>query len=41
MNSSISSSDNAFEWGRCLVVFLGVLGLGAALVLGVMIAVDP
>jgi hypothetical protein len=41
MNSSISSSDDAFEWGRCLLVFLGVLGLGAALVLGVMIAVDP
>jgi hypothetical protein len=41
MNSSISSSDSAFEWGRCLVVFLAVLALGAAAVLGVMIAVDP
>jgi hypothetical protein len=41
MNSSISSSDSAYEWGRCLVVFLGVLALGAALVLGVMIVVDP
>jgi hypothetical protein len=41
MNSSISGSDSAYEWGRCLVVFLGVLTLGALLVLGVMIAVDP
>ncbi len=44
MNSSISgsdSADSAYEWGRCLVAFLAVLGLGAILVLGVMIAVDP
>jgi hypothetical protein len=41
MNSSISSSDNASEWGRCLVAFLGVLALGGALVLGTMIVVDP
>jgi hypothetical protein len=41
MNSSISSSDDAIQWGRCLVAFLGALGLGALLVLAVMIAVDP
>jgi hypothetical protein len=41
MNSSISSSDSATEWGRCLAAFLGVLGLGALLMLAFMIAIDP
>src|SRR5258708_14745454 len=41
MNSSISSSDSSAAWGRCLVAFLGVLALGALLVLAVMIAIDP
>lgn len=41
MNSSISGSDDAVEWGRCLAAFLGTLGLGAALMLAFMIAVDP
>jgi hypothetical protein len=41
MNSSISSSDTASEWGRCLRAFLGVLALGGSLMLGIMIAVDP
>src|SRR5258708_10604576 len=41
MNSSISSSDSASAWGRCLAAFLGVLALGALLVLAVMIAIDP
>jgi hypothetical protein len=41
MNSPISSSDDATQWGRGLAAFLGALGLGALLVLAVMIAVDP
>lgn len=41
MNSPISSSDDASLWGRSLVAFLGALGIGALLVLAVMIAVDP
>jgi hypothetical protein len=41
MNSSISSSDSASAWGRSLAAFLGVLALGALLVLAVMIAIDP
>jgi hypothetical protein len=41
MNSPISSSDDASLWGRNLVAFLGALGIGALLVLAVMIAVDP
>jgi hypothetical protein len=41
MNSPISSSDTAADWGRCLAAFLGALGLGALLVLAFMIAVDP
>jgi hypothetical protein len=39
MSSSTSSSDAA--WGRCLVACLGALGLGASLILALMIAVDP
>jgi hypothetical protein len=41
MNSSISGSDDATGWGRCLAAFLGALALGALLVLAVMIAIDP
>ncbi|MEA2794535.1 MAG: hypothetical protein QOI87_1915 [Bradyrhizobium sp.] len=41
MNSSISSSDTASEWARCLVAILGTLALGASLVFALMIAVDP
>ena len=41
MNLSTSSSDDATPWGRSLVAFLGVLGLGALLLLAVMLAVDP
>ncbi|SHK01778.1 hypothetical protein SAMN05444159_2193 [Bradyrhizobium lablabi] len=41
MNSSISSSDDAIQCGRSLAAFLGALGLGALLVLAVMITVDP
>jgi hypothetical protein len=41
MNSSISSSDDAIQCGRCLAAFLGALALGALLVLAVMIAIDP
>jgi hypothetical protein len=39
MNSSTSSSDAAF--GRCLVACFGTLGLGALLILSLMVAVDP
>jgi hypothetical protein len=39
MSSSTSSSDAA--WGRCLAACLGALGLGALLILAVMIVVDP
>jgi hypothetical protein len=39
MNSSTSSSDLAF--GRCLVVCFATLGLGALLILVLMMAVDP
>jgi hypothetical protein len=41
MNSSISSSDEAIQYGRCLAAFLGALALGALLVLAVMVAIDP
>jgi hypothetical protein len=41
MNSSISGSDDPAAWGRCLVACLGTLAFGAALILAVMIAVDP
>jgi hypothetical protein len=41
MNSSISSSDNPSEWGRCLATFLGVVVLGACLIFAFMIVVDP
>lgn len=41
MNSSISSSDTAPGWGRCLVACFGTLAVGAGLILAVMIAVDP
>ena len=42
MSSSISSSEIApREWGRWLVVFLGAMTLGAALVFALVIAVDP
>jgi hypothetical protein len=47
MTSSISSSDSvpvaetAAEWRRWLVAFLGVLVIGASLILGFLIAVDP
>ena len=41
MNSSISSSDDAVAWGRCLAVCLGTLALGALLVFALVIAVDP
>jgi hypothetical protein len=41
MNSSISSSDDASAWGRCLAACLGTLVLGAALILLVVVAVDP
>src|SRR3954470_9657159 len=41
MNSSISSSDDASAWGRCLAACLGALVLGAALILLVVVAVDP
>jgi hypothetical protein len=39
MNSSTSSSDLAF--GRCLVACFATLGIGALLILVLMIAVDP
>jgi hypothetical protein len=39
MNSSTSSSDTAF--GHCLKVCFATLGLGALLILALMIAVDP
>jgi len=35
------SSDDASEWSRCLVACLGTLAIGAALVLVLVIAVDP
>ena len=46
MSSSISSSDRAaepeaFAWGRWLVVFLGALALGGALVFALVLIVDP
>jgi hypothetical protein len=41
MNSSISGSDDASAWGRCLAACLGTLALGALLLFAVMIAVDP
>jgi hypothetical protein len=41
MSTSISNSDDASEWGRCLVACLGTLALGALLVLTLVIAVDP
>jgi hypothetical protein len=41
MSSSISGSDDASAWGRCLAACLGTLALGAALIFAVMIAVDP
>jgi hypothetical protein len=41
MNSSISVSDGAAAWGRCLVACLGTLALGAALIFALMVAVDP
>ena len=41
MNSSISSSDEASEWGRWLVTFLGTLAFGTLLVFALMIVVDP
>jgi hypothetical protein len=41
MNSSISGSDSASAWSRCLVACLGTLVVGALLLLALMIAVDP
>jgi hypothetical protein len=41
MSSPISSSDDASEWGRCLMAFLGTLAVSASLVFALMIAVDP
>jgi hypothetical protein len=41
MNSSISDSDSAAAWGRCLKVFIGVAATGALLVLAFLVAVDP
>jgi hypothetical protein len=41
MNSSISGSDDAAAWGRCLVACLGTLALGAVLIFALMVAVDP
>jgi hypothetical protein len=41
MNSSISSSDAAAAWGRCVIAGLGTLALGAGLLFAVLIAVDP
>ncbi|MDB5519539.1 MAG: hypothetical protein JWQ17_6297 [Tardiphaga sp.] len=41
MSSSISGSDDASAWGRCLAACLGTLALCAALIFAVMIAVDP
>lgn len=39
--SDTATSDLTAEWGRCLAACLGTLGLGALLLLAVMIAVDP
>jgi hypothetical protein len=46
MNSSISSSDAAADaaaraWGRWLTAFLGALALGSALILAVVLVIDP
>ena len=43
MSSYTSSSDvaDATEWGRWLVVFLGALSLGAALIFAFVLAIDP
>ena len=41
MNSSISSSDNAAEWARCLKAFVGVVVTGGLLILAFLVAVDP
>jgi hypothetical protein len=44
MSSSISSSDisrSDAAWGRCLAAFLGALGIGALLILVLMVLVDP
>src|SRR3954462_12242941 len=41
MNSSISGSDDASAWGRCLAACLGTLVLGGVLTFLVVIAVDP
>lgn len=41
MNSSISGSDDAAAWGRCLAACLSTLAVGAVLILAFMIAVDP
>jgi hypothetical protein len=41
MNLSTSDSDDASEWGRCLMVCFGTLAFGAALIILAMIAVDP
>jgi hypothetical protein len=41
MNLSISGSDDASAWGRCLAACLATLVAGATLVLLVVFAVDP
>lgn len=45
MSSSISSSDaggaESAAWGRWLGAFLGALGLGAALIFALVLAIDP
>src|SRR4051794_2479053 len=41
MNSSISSSDDAAAWSRCLAACLGTVVLGAVLIFALVIAVDP
>jgi hypothetical protein len=41
MNSSISDSDSAAAWGRCLAACLGTLAIGAALIMLGMLVVDP
>jgi hypothetical protein len=41
VSSSISGSDQPAAWGRCLVACLGALALGAALIAGLVMLVDP
>ncbi len=41
INSSISSSDESSAWGRCLAACYGTLAAGAAVILLLMVLVDP